>query len=127
MIRALNRVASTVLAVLFVVGPPAVAVVWVAHRPWHRLDAADVRAWVADPPDTAAIWLLVATGGIALWLLTTTLILRAAAHTTARAWRRLRRLPLPTPAQATAGSLAGTALLGLPAIAVTPAHPVPEP
>src|SRR5690242_1055305 len=127
MIRALNRVASTVLAVLVVVAPPTVAAVWLAHRPWHRLDSADVRAWVADPPDTAAIWLLVAAGAIALWLLTTTLILRAAAHTAARVWRRLRRLPLPTPAQATAGSLAGTALLGLPAVAVTPAHTVPAP
>jgi DNA-binding SARP family transcriptional activator len=118
-IRALNRLATSTIAVLIVVGPPAVAVVWAAHQPWRQLRIGDVRGWVANPPDEAVIWLLVATGAAVLWLLTTLLILRAAARPAVRTWRRLRHLPLPTPAQATAGSLAGTALLGLPAVTAT--------
>ena len=125
MIRLVHRVAVALLAVCVVLGPPALALAWAAHSPWDDLGLDDARGWASDPPDDSIIWVLVAAAAIGLWLLCITLVLRAATGAARRGWRRLQRLSLPTPAQATASSLAGTALLGLPAITSTPADTAP--
>jgi DNA-binding SARP family transcriptional activator len=125
-IRLMNRLATAVIVLAVVAGPPAAITVWaLSQRPWPRPTAADLRAWLADPPPQGIVLIIVTAAGLALWLLVTVIVVRTIARTTARAWRRLRRLPLPTPAQVTAGSLAGTALLGLPAITATNTNPGP--
>jgi hypothetical protein len=126
-IRAFNRLATALLAACVVLGPPTVAVLWAIHQPWRELRTGDVRAWIADPPDEAVIWLLVATAAAGLWLLIATVVLRVAIRAGRQAWRRLRHLRLPTPAQATASSLAGTALLGIPAVTAAPADTPTQP
>jgi DNA-binding SARP family transcriptional activator len=126
--RWLNRGATALIALVVVVGPPAAVTGWaLTHRPWPRPTLVDLRNWLVDPPPEAAIWTIVAAGAALLWLVTTTLIVRTLARSTVQTWRRLRRLPLPTPAQATAGTLAGTALLGLPAITPTVVDTGPPP
>jgi DNA-binding SARP family transcriptional activator len=124
-IRLMRRVAVALLAACIVVGPPALALAWAVHSPRRHLGVDDARGWVADPPDDSGIWVLVAVAAIGLWLLCATLVLRAATSAARRGWRRVRHLSLPTPAQATASSLAGTALLGVPAITSTPADTAP--
>ncbi|MEV6487237.1 hypothetical protein AB0M20_01170 [Actinoplanes sp. NPDC051633] len=69
--------------------------------------------------------LVLGAAAAALWLFVTVLLVRAGLRTAARVGRRLRTLPLPTPAQATAGSLAGTALLGISAVHAAPTETAP--
>jgi DNA-binding SARP family transcriptional activator len=121
MIRWLNRLSHTLIILAVVAGPPAVVAWLLTHQPRPRVTAAQVRGWLTDPPSDATAFTLIAAAGTVLWLLAATLIVRAVVRNAVRAWRRLRRLQLPTPAQATAGSLAGTALLGFPAVDAAPA------
>jgi DNA-binding SARP family transcriptional activator len=117
MIRWLNRLSHTLIVLAVVAGPPAAVTAWLlTDQPRLRVTAEQVRGWLTDPPPDATALTLIAAAATVLWLLAATLIVRAVVRNTLRAWRRLRRLQLPTPAQATAGSLAGTALLGFPAL-----------
>ncbi|MFI5937871.1 hypothetical protein [Actinoplanes sp. NPDC051494] len=114
MMRWTRFAATAVIALAVVAGPPAALTVWALHaRP--DITSSRLRAWVTDPPPEALLTVLLAVAILGLWGLCATLILRALAHHARRVWQRLRRLPMPTSTQVAASSLAGTAVLGLPA------------
>ncbi len=71
-----------------------------------------LRGWVAEPVTTGTVTAALAIGGWLLWLLVVVVtVLRVTARVRVVA-RWMRRMPLPTPWQATATGLAGVAVLG---------------
>ena len=127
MLRWLNRAGSTMLLLAVVFLPPVAAVLWAAGQDWRWPTGTQLGGWLRDPPAEFTVIVLVGAAATGLWLLVTVVVARTLARHVVTGWRRLRRMPLPTPAQATAGSLAGTALLGLPATTITLAQPDPAP
>ncbi|WP_433304394.1 AfsR/SARP family transcriptional regulator [Actinoplanes sp. CA-030573] len=99
-----------------ITGPPVLAAACWAHFQWRRPSGADIRAWM-QPPLTAEM-ILAGCGIVAVlgWLFVVYLLMIRARQRVRAWWHRVRRLPLPTPAQVTAGSLAGMAALTLPGI-----------
>jgi len=117
--RWLNRLFTALILLAIILVPPAAAVFWAAHnRPWRRLSISgdQAQAWLQNPltPTTIVAGAAIAAG--LLWLAIVVAALRDLARRASTRWRRWRRMPLPTPAQATAGSLAGVALFSVPVL-----------
>ncbi|MFB9238362.1 hypothetical protein ACFFWC_22870 [Plantactinospora siamensis] len=73
-----------------------------------------MRQWLADPVTDQTLRFALTAAGWLVWLfLASTLVLRLLARVQAGV-RWLRRIPLPTPMQATASGMAGAALLAIP-------------
>ncbi len=123
--RWIRAAGGLLVTVAVVFGPPAVAVWWwqVAGLRWPTVR--QLHGWVADPPDEAVLVLLVGVVGAALWLAVAVAACVSMAGQARRVWQRLRRMPVPTPAQATATSMAGAAVFGVPATTATAADVVP--
>ncbi|MFI7543763.1 BTAD domain-containing putative transcriptional regulator [Actinoplanes sp. NPDC049599] len=118
----MNRLATALLVLAVVAGPPLLAGIWLQHR-WQTPTRAQIAAW-AEQPLTAGTIIAgcVAVAGLA-WLLLLTHLTRQALTGWRRRMRRLRRLPVPTPAQMTASSMAGVAAFTLPTATID--HPQP--
>jgi len=125
--RWMNRLATALILLLLLAGPPAGAVLWAAHTGWQWPTAADARAWLDEPltADTILAGVIITAG--LLWLAIVALTVWGITERARLRWRRLRRLPLPTPAQATAGSLAGAALFGVPTLTAPTVEVGPPP
>ncbi|MEV6494581.1 hypothetical protein AB0M20_39050, partial [Actinoplanes sp. NPDC051633] len=126
MMRAVNKIVVALIAAGVVIGPLALLALTVRSDHSWLLEQLAAVGESAGP--SAVLPLLGVAAIAAIWLLATTLIVRAAARQARQAWRRMRHLPLPSPAQAAAGSLAGAALLSMPTLVATadqPPTPVP--
>ena len=125
--RWMNRLGTALILLLLLAGPPTGAVLWAAHTGWQWPTAADARAWLDEPltADTILAGVIITAG--LLWLAIVALTVWGITERARLRWRHLRRLPLPTPAQATAGSLAGAALFGVPALAAPTVEVGPPP
>jgi hypothetical protein len=87
--RWMNRLFAALVVLVVLAAPPAAATVWVsAHRPWRRLSADRVRAWLQDPPLDTAILLGVLGIATMLWLLLVVLVGRRLYLRARNAWRR---------------------------------------
>ncbi|MFY1577395.1 AfsR/SARP family transcriptional regulator [Verrucosispora sp. WMMD703] len=116
-----RHVASLLLTAVLLVGPPILLVRLVG---WPSIDSPQVALWqwVRDPLTEQNLILLLV--GLA-WLLWAFVAYFVTAATATRVWagvRWLRRLPLPTPWQATATGMAGAAALTI----ATPTAPTPD-
>lgn len=123
--RRLSRLVTAATLLTVVAGPPLLALAWLRRHPWHLPTRGQIDAW-ADRPMTAGTLLTACAGAAGLvWLLLIVYLARRAIDEIRRQVRRARRLPLPAPAQLTAGSMAGIAALTLPAAPPAHTHPVP--
>ncbi|MGS2619783.1 AfsR/SARP family transcriptional regulator [Micromonospora sp. LZ34] len=120
-----RQLASLLFVLLLLVGPPVVLLSLVGPpiRGWP--DGEQVRAWVEQPltEQTLAVALAVLA-----WLVWLALVYAVAVRVLTRiraGAALLRRMPLPTPWQATAGGMAGAAVFGVSAHTTT--APPPEP
>ena len=127
--RWMNRAATAMIALMVVAGPPLLAAVWLQHHPWQPPTPVQLQAWTRQPPtaDTILVgFIAIAAAG---WLTLVWHMTRRGLGHAVRGWRRLRHLPLPTPAQMTAGSMAGVAALTFPHTEPSPpttTPPAPE-
>jgi DNA-binding SARP family transcriptional activator len=123
-----RRVMSFLFLAFFLAGPPVVLVRFVGWpiQGWPGLQQA--RAWVSHPLTEQTLTFGLAVLAWLVWLLLAgTVVLRLLARMRAVA-RWLRRLPLPTPMQATATGIAGAAVFGVGTDATTaPQSDAPPP
>jgi DNA-binding SARP family transcriptional activator len=117
--RAVRRVTGGVLVMMFLLGPPFAALTWM--QTWRWPTRAQAKAWATDPLTGGTLLAIVAWLVAVAWLLVAVMLVRRIWHRAGRFIRRLRRLPVPTPVQVTAGSLAGVAALTMPSVVVDPA------
>ncbi|MER7894461.1 hypothetical protein ABTX15_32150 [Micromonospora sp. NPDC094482] len=110
---------------LLLVGPPAILVSLVGSPVSGWPSGEQVRAWVQQPLTEQTLAIALTVGAWLVWLvLAYTVTVRVLARLRASvAW--LRRLPLPTPIQATASGMAGAAVFGVSANTATTAPPQP--
>ncbi|MEU8370063.1 AfsR/SARP family transcriptional regulator [Micromonospora tulbaghiae] len=123
-----RQLMSLLVVLVLLVGPPAVllAVVDPPISGWPT--SRQVRAWVQQPLTEQTLTAALTIGAWLIWLmLAYTVALRVLARLRATS-ALLRRLPLPTPLQATASGMAGAAVLGITTdtAATAPEHP-PQP
>nr|WP_241825680.1 bacterial transcriptional activator domain-containing protein [Micromonospora sp. CB01531] len=120
-----RQVLSLLFVLLLLIGPPAVLlfVVDPPMRGWPT--GQQVRAWVEQPLTEQTLAAALTVAAWLVWLvLAYTVTVRALARLRAgAAW--LRRMPLPTPLQATASGMAGAAVLTVSANTATAAPPEP--
>nr|WP_296071950.1 BTAD domain-containing putative transcriptional regulator [uncultured Actinoplanes sp.] len=131
----MNRLATTLTVLAVVAGPPLLAAGWLQRHPWRPPSHDQVQAWTEQPMGAGTILAgCVTVVGLA-WLLLIIYLVRRVLAELARWLRRARQLPVPTPAQMTASSMAGMAAFTLPAVTVgqpdtqpavtdAPSHPV---
>ncbi|MDG4807633.1 hypothetical protein O7634_12810 [Micromonospora sp. WMMD1120] len=118
---------SLLVVVALLAGPPVVLVLLVGPpvRGWPSTE--QVQAWVQQPLTEQTLTAALTISAWLLWLLlayTVTVRVLTRLRTTV-GW--LRRLPLPTPLQATASGMAGAAVFGVATNTVTIALPQPSP
>lgn len=118
--RWFRHAGTAVIALVIVVGPPLVAGLWMRIHRWRVPTMGGVRGWLEQPPAAGAAAVLIGAMAVAGWLLLAWLIVRRACQVISARVRRLRRLPLPNPAQMTAGSMAGVAALAMPGVVAYP-------
>ncbi len=123
-----RQLMSLLVVLVLLVGPPALllTVVGPPIRGWPT--SGQVRAWVQQPLTEQTLTAALTIGAWLIWLmLAYTVALRVLARLRATS-ALLRRLPLPTPLQATASGMAGAAVLGITTNtgATAPEHP-PQP
>lgn len=114
--RRMKQLATALIVLAFVAGPPSAAAVWLIEHPWQppRLD--DVRSWLERPRTLGDILAGVAVIVTIFWATITGYLVRHGWQRVLlrRHRRQFRPLTLPTPAQITASSMAGVAVLTLP-------------
>ncbi|MDG4793494.1 BTAD domain-containing putative transcriptional regulator [Micromonospora sp. WMMD1082] len=120
-----RQLMSLLFVLVLLTGPPLVLLVLVGPpiRGWPTGEQA--RAWVQQPLTEQTLTAALTIGAWLVWLMlaytvAVRVLLRARATSV---W--LRRLPLPTPLQATASGMAGAAVLGVTTNTVTAAPPPP--
>jgi DNA-binding SARP family transcriptional activator len=114
--RWMNRLATTLTVLAVVAGPPLLAAAWLLRHPWRPPTHAQIQAWAQQPMTAGTIIAgCITVAGLA-WLLLVVYLARRALARLRHGLRRARHLPLPTPAQMTASSMAGVAAFTLPAI-----------
>jgi DNA-binding SARP family transcriptional activator len=121
--RWMNRLATATILLTVVAGPPLLATLWFAEHPlswptWPQIDA-----WLQQPLTAGTILLGCGIVATAAWLLLLAYLARRAFDRMRLVWRRLLRMPMPSPAQMTAGSMAGMAALTLPSVEVPTTPP----
>ncbi|SCL20358.1 DNA-binding transcriptional activator of the SARP family [Micromonospora pallida] len=115
-----RQVASVMVVVLLVVLPPVLLVRLAGWPLPSRPSLAQLQRWVAEPITAQTVTAALTIGGWLLWLLVVAaVVLRVLARVKAVA-RWMRRVPLPTPLQATATGLAGVAVFGTNAATAAP-------
>lgn len=118
---------SLLVVIALLVGPPVVLVLLIGPpvRGWPNTE--QVRAWVQQPLTEQTLTAALTIGAWLLWLLLAyTVAVRVLTRLrTTVGW--LRRIPLPTPLQATASGMAGAAVFGVATNQVTIAPPQPSP
>jgi DNA-binding SARP family transcriptional activator len=114
--RWMNRLTTGLIVLTVVAGPPLLAFWWLLHHPLAWPSSQRLDAWRQQPltAGTIVIWCL--TVAAMVWLALLYYLACRAVQRISRWWRRIRRLPLPTPAQMTAGSMAGIAAFALPGL-----------
>jgi DNA-binding SARP family transcriptional activator len=123
--RWMNRLATALLVLAVVAGPPLLAAAWLQHYGWPAPTRAQIVAWAAQPLTAGTIIAgCVAVAALA-WLLLLIHLTRRALTGLRRRLRRMRHLPMPTPAQMTASSMAGFAAFTLPAAPTGDLQPLP--
>jgi DNA-binding SARP family transcriptional activator len=123
MLRFMRASAGFLICLTIVFVPPAVAVWWWQRTGWKLPSRATFDAWVAEPMNEISLAALIAVPALALWLLLVATAMASLIRHIQQLWARLRRVTLPTPAQATATSLAGAAVFGVPAASYTTTAP----
>jgi DNA-binding SARP family transcriptional activator len=121
--RWMNRLATAVTVLAFVAGPPLLTVAWLLHHPWRPPTRAQIQTWSEQPLTAGTIIAGCALIAGTAWLLLVTYLVRRGLAELRRRLRRLQHLPVPTPVQMTAGSMAGLAAFTLPALPAD--HPEP--
>jgi hypothetical protein len=127
--RWMRGLTVTLIAAAVVIGPPALVAAWL-HSGVHRPDRDDMTQLLQDPLGSSiGLLILLGVAVVPIWLAIAVIVIRHATTRLRSGWRRLRNLPLPTPAQATAGSMAGAAMPGLPGLhaGITTPPPAPVP
>ena len=123
--RWMNRLATILTILAIVAGPPLLAAAWLQQHPWRIPTRTQLQAW-AQQPLTAGTIIAGCLGiAVVMWLLLIAYLTRRAVNELRRRIRRARHLPIPSPAQLTASSMAGVAALTLPAL--PPGHTPPTP
>ncbi|MEU7981416.1 hypothetical protein AB0B63_23175 [Micromonospora sp. NPDC049081] len=120
-----RQLMSLIFVLAFLVGPPAVllTVIGPPLRGWPTSE--QLRAWLQQPLTEETLTAGLAIGAWLVWLfvaytVAVRVIIRLRATT---AW--IRRMPLPTPLQATASGMAGAAVFGVTTNTVTTTPPEP--
>ncbi|GAA4595859.1 DNA-binding winged helix-turn-helix (wHTH) protein [Actinoplanes octamycinicus] len=119
--RWMSRLATALITLAALAGPPLIAGLWLAHRPWPPLSPTGIKAWLQQPRTLGDLLALVVLVAAVLWILTAGYLARRHLTALTARWRHLQHLPLPSPAQMTASSMAGVAALTLPTL--TADHP----
>lgn len=118
-----RRLMSLLFLLALLAGPPLVLLTLIGPplRGWPSTEQA--RAWVQQPLTEQTLTAALTVGAWLVWLmLAYTVAMRVLIRLRATsAW--LRRLPLPTPLQATASGMAGAAVFGVTTTNVTAAVP----
>ncbi|RQW95984.1 hypothetical protein DLJ59_31915, partial [Micromonospora inaquosa] len=122
-----RQLMSLLVVLALLTGPPVVLLLLIGPpiRGWPSTE--QVRAWVQQPLTEQSLTAALTIGVWLLWLLLAyTVAVRVLARLrTTVGW--LRRLPLPTPLQATASGIAGAAVFGVATNTATIAPPQPSP
>ena len=121
--RRIRELGAGFTASVIVIGPPWLFVWWLRRTSWRRPGGDEVRRWVADPLTEQTVVAAIVALAALLWLLTAGIVGAAVVRRVRAAIRRVRQVRLPTSAQATATSMAGAAVFGVPAAAVTTTGP----
>jgi DNA-binding SARP family transcriptional activator len=118
-----RRLVAAMIAAAVMAGPPLLLLVLLQSSVLRIPTTTQVGTWLAEPLSAQAVSAgLLAAAGL-VWLAITALVLAGTLRRLRQGMARIRRLSLPTPAQATASSLAGAALFG---VSADTAHaPVP--
>jgi hypothetical protein len=114
MMRRLRQVGAVLVGLAVLAGPPAVAVWWWRRSEWDWPSLADAQRWVGEPMSSVALGFGIAAFAAALWLVIVLTIMAVARRHVRAVWLRVKRMPVPSPAQATATSLASVAVFGVP-------------
>lgn len=120
-----RQLISLLVVLVLLVGPPAVLLTVVGPPISGWPTSGQVRAWVQQPLTEQTLTAALTIGAWLIWLmLAYTVALRVLVRLRATS-ALLRRLPLPTPLQATASGIAGAAVLGIATntAATAPEHP----
>ncbi|MGI5525838.1 AfsR/SARP family transcriptional regulator [Micromonospora sp. CA-259024] len=122
-----RQLMSLLVVLALLAGPPVVLVLLVGPpvRGWPSTE--QVRAWVQQPLTEQTLTAALTIGAWLLWLLLAYTVAVRALIRLRRTVGWLRRLPLPTPLQATASGMAGAAVFGVATNTVTIAPPQPSP
>jgi DNA-binding SARP family transcriptional activator len=122
-VRWLRHLPALLAATGIVLGPPLLLAWWLYYSAPRWPTTNQFFTWIADPltEQTLTVGIVFLAG--VLWAIVAGIILADLLQRVPRVIRRLRRLSLPTPAQATASSLAGVAVFGVPAGILTTGPP----
>ncbi|MHA4948715.1 AfsR/SARP family transcriptional regulator [Micromonospora sp. SD19] len=120
-----RQLMSLLFVLTLLAGPPIVLLSLIGAPLQGWPTAAQAREWVQNPLTEQTLTAALTIAAWLVWLLLAyTVTIRVLARLSATvSW--LRRMPLPTPWQATAGGIAGAAVLGVSSHAITAPPPPP--